>query len=124
MVYSGSMNAARLIQFFEQLVKDASRKIFLILDNLRVHHSKPVKAWLSEKENRKKIEIFFLPSYSPELNPDEYLNCDLKAGVHSKPPARDIDMLKKKVRSHMRKLQRTPARVKRYFKHPKIKYAA
>ena len=124
MVYSGSMNAQRLIQFLEQLVKDASQKIFLILDNLRVHHSKPVKAWLAKKENKRKIEVFFLPAYSPELNPDEYLNCDLKAGVHSKPPARDIDKLKKKVRSHMRKLQKMPARVRRYFKHPKIAYAA
>lgn len=61
--------------------------MFLTLDNLRVHHSKMVAAWL--KENKQKIEVFFLPSYSPERNPDEYLNCDLKAGVHSGPPARD-----------------------------------
>lgn len=124
MVYSGSMNAKRLIQFLEQLVKGADRKIFLILDNLRVHHAKPVKAWLGEKEHKKKIEVFFLPAYSPELNPDEYLNCDLKAGVHSRPPARDVEQLKGKVRSHMSKLQKTPARVRKYFKHPKIAYAA
>ena len=124
MVYSGSMNAKRLIAFFKQLIKDADQKIFLILDNLRVHHSKPVKAWLEEKKNKKQIEVFFLPAYSPELNPDEYLNCDLKAGVHSKPPARNVDQLKGKIRSHMKKLQKVPARVRKYFTHPKIAYAA
>lgn len=124
MVYSGSMNAKRLIQFFKQLIKESGRKIFLILDNLRVHHAKPVKAWLAEEKNKEKIELFFLPAYSPELNPDEYLNCDLKAGVHSKPPSRDAQQLKKKVRSHMKKLQKSPNRVRKYFKHPKIAYAA
>ena len=79
MVYSGSMNAKRLLRFFAQLVKDAARKVFLILDNLRVHHARLVKAWLAAEENQRNIEVFFLPAYSPELNPDEYLNCDLPA---------------------------------------------
>ena len=70
------------------------------------------------------IEIFYLPSYSPELNPDEYLNCDLKAGVHSGKPARTKDKLKKKVLSHMRMLQKSPKRVASYFKSPNINYAA
>ena len=61
---------------------------------------------------------------SPELNPDEYLNCDLKAGVHSRPPTRDAEHLKKAVIKHMRKLQKLPARIAKYFKHPKIAYAA
>jgi len=55
--------------------------VFLIVDNLRVHHSKLVREWL--EEHREQIEVFYLPSYSPELNPDEYLNCDLKVGVHA-----------------------------------------
>jgi len=77
MIYDTMMNAQVLIRFMKQLIKGASRKIFLILDNLRVHHAKLVKAWLTE--NSEKIEVFFLPAYCPELNPDEYLNCDLKA---------------------------------------------
>jgi transposase len=122
MVYDGTMTAQVLIKFLKQLIKGASRKIFLILDNLKVHHSKLVEEWLVE--HGKKIEVFFLPAYSPELNPDEYLNCDLKAGVHSGAPARDKEGLKKKVVSHMRKLQKLPGRVASYFKHPKIQYAA
>ena len=122
MIYQDTMNAKRLIKFLKQLIKDAGRKVFLILDNLRVHHSKPVKAWLAK--HTKQIAVFFLPAYSPELNPDEYLNCDLKAGVHSRPPARDREGLKKNVSSHMKMLQKSPARVRKYFEHKKIAYAA
>jgi len=122
MVYQDTMNSQTLIKFLKRLIKDADKKVFLILDNLRVHHSKLVKEWL--KEHEKEIELFFLPSYSPELNPDEYLNCDLKAGVHSGPPARKKADLKKKTISHLRMLQKKPQRVMKYFKHPKILYAA
>lgn len=121
-IYDGRMNADQLIIFLKRLIKDANRKVFLILDNLRVHHAKLVKAWLTE--HTKEIEVFYLPAYSPELNPDEYLNCDLKAGVHSKSPARNQKQLKAKVLSHMRMLQKQPARVMKYFHHPKIAYAA
>lgn len=121
-IYDGSMNAKRLIGFMNRLIKDAKRKVILILDNLRVHHAKVVKAWLLEHKDE--IEVFYLPSYSPELNPDEYLNCDLKAGVHSRKPARSSRQLKNKIVSHMRMLQKRPKRVMKYFHHPKINYAA
>ena len=122
MIYSNRMNADTLIKFLKRLIKDSDRKIFLILDNLRVHHSYKVRDWLLEHTDE--IEIFFLPSYSPELNPDEYLNCDLKAGVHSGTPARSKEQLKAKALSHLRKIQKLPQRIMKYFKHPKIAYAA
>ena len=122
MIYKNTMNAQTMIKFLKRLVKDADRKVFLILDNLRVHHSYKVRDWLTEHKDQ--IELFFLPSYSPELNPDEYLNCDLKDGVHSGVPARSKDQLNKKALSHLRMLQKTPGRVVKYFKHPKIAYAA
>ena len=122
MVYENAMNADMLIKFLKRLIKDTDRKVFLILDNLRVHHSKVVREWLESHQGE--IELFFLPSYSPELNPDEYLNCDLKTGVHSGIPARTSSQLKAKAISHLRKLQKLPARVKKYFRHPKIAYAA
>ena len=116
------MNADRLIDFCQRLITSAQRKVYLILDNLRVHHAKVFKAWLSSHEDE--IAVFYLPSYSPELNPDEYLNCDLKVGVHSGKPARDKQSLKNKVVSHMRMLQKKPNRVSKYFMHEKIRYAA
>jgi transposase len=122
MVYENAMNAATMIQFLKRLIKDAHRKVFLILDNLRVHHSHAVKDWLEKHTDE--IELFFLPSYSPELNPDEYLNCDLKTGVHSGIPARTSSQLKRKAISHLRMLQKCSRRVSKYFQHPKIAYAA
>jgi len=122
MIYKDRMNADTFIKFMKRLIKDADRKIFLILDNLKVHHSYKARDWLQAHEEQ--IEVFFLPSYSPELNPDEYLNCDLKAGVHSGPPARSREQLKNKALSHLRKLQKLPKRIMKYFKHPKIAYAS
>ena len=121
MVYKNRMNSQTLIQFMKRLVKGSDKKIFLVLDNLKVHHSHVVKDWL--KEHEEQIEVFFLPSYSPELNPDEYLNCDLKAGVHSGVPARNKKQITQKAISHLRKLQKMPGRIMKYFKHPKIAYA-
>lgn len=121
-LFEGSMNAELLIDFMQRLIKDAKRKVILILDNLRVHHAKVVKEWLAA--HGAEIEVFYLPAYSPELNPDEYLNCDLKAGVHGGTPARSKEQLATKVRNHMRMLQRKPARVRKYFRHRKIAYAA
>lgn len=122
MLYESNMTARVLIKFMKRLIKDAKRMVFLILDNLRVHHAKIVKAWLAKHDDE--IEVFYLPAYSPELNPDEYLNCDLKTGIRSSSPARNPKELKQKVLSHMRMLQQKWSRVKSYFRHPSISYAA
>ena len=122
MIYSGSMNADRLIEFMQQLIKGKDRKIFLILDNLRVHHGKIVKKWVDE--NIESIELFYLPSYSPEKNPDEYLNCDLKYGLSDTPSPRNEEQLRNNVENHMLMLQGDQERVRKYFKHEDIKYAA
>ncbi|WP_176014271.1 IS630 family transposase [Victivallis sp. Marseille-Q1083] len=76
MFYSETMTVQLLIQFMERLIHQNERKVYLILDNLRVHHSKTLTGFL--QENAAFIKLFFLPSYSPDLNPDEYLNRDLK----------------------------------------------
>lgn len=83
-VFEGAMNAALLIDFLKRPIKDMrSKKVFLILDNLKVHHANPVKAWLGEQ-----IEVFYLSSYNPALNSDEMLNADMKASVSKRAPAR------------------------------------
>ncbi len=122
MLVKGTMNAQKLIGFMKRLCRDAGRKVFLILDNLRVHHAKIVRAWL--EEHRDEIEVFYLPSYSPELNPDEYLNNDLKAAVHSRPPVRDQHKFERVVLGRMRMLQKSPSRIANYFKHRSVTYAA
>jgi len=122
MIYKGGMNSQMFIKFLKQLLKGAKKKIYLIVDNLRVHHSKMVKAWVEKQKGQ--LLLYYLPSYSPEMNPDEYLNCDLKYGISEKPSPRTEKDLKSNVRSHMKMLQNKPDRVKKYFKHPSIKYAA
>ena len=121
-IYDGKMNDDLLIDFMMRLLASVQRKVYLILDNLPVHHSKPVKRWLNEHQSM--IQVFYLPSYSPELNPDEYLNCDLKTGVHSGIPARNKECLKEKTKKYMKLLQRTPSRVRKYFQNENIRYAA
>jgi transposase len=86
MFYEGSMNYQCLMKFMSHLIKDTKKKIFLILDNLRAHHAKKVKEWLSKRKD--KIEVFYLPSYSPNLNLDEYLNRDLKCQLSKRPSKR------------------------------------
>jgi transposase len=122
MIIDEAFNSDKLIEFLEALIKDTRRKVFLILDNLRVHHSKPVKAWAAERKD--KIELFYLPSYSPELNPEERLNADLKHAIGSKVPARTKAKLKTAAIEHMTKLEQTPDRVRSYFQDPHVKYAA
>ena len=69
MVLDGAIRAPTLIRFLERLVRDAGRKVFLILDRLQVHRARLVRDWLAGREAQ--IEVFHLPAYSPELNPDE-----------------------------------------------------
>lgn len=125
MIIDGAFNHERLIEFFTALVADGQRsgkKIFLILDNLGVHHCKPVKAWLAERKEQ--IEVFYLPSYSPELNPDERLNADLKHAIGTKVPVRTKAKLHAAASEHMAFIESNPERVKSYFQDPRVKYAA
>ncbi|MEQ8238542.1 MAG: transposase, partial [Cyclobacteriaceae bacterium] len=70
------------------------------------------------------IEVFYLPSYSPDRNPDEYLNCDLKQGISNKKSPKNKETLSQNVQNHMKMLQTCPARVIKYFNHESINYAA
>lgn len=121
-IFDGALNSDILIDFMKRLIRDTGRKVYLILDNLRVHHSKPVKAWLAE--HKRQIEVFYLPSYSPELNPDEMANADLKQAVTKLAPARTKLQLVKATSKHLRSVQRQPERIKRYFGHEPVRYAA
>jgi transposase len=124
MLYEEKMTSKIFIKFMSRLAKDSEKKVFLIVDNLSVHHSLTVKEWLAEESNRKRIEIFHLPSYSPELNPDERLNSDLKGQIRSGPVAFTKTQVKQKIRSGMKIIQNNPARVRKYFEDPNIAYAA
>lgn len=121
MVYQGGLKAGTFINFLRRLIKDTERKIFLIVDNLRVHHAIKVGDWLeTHKEN---IEIFFLPPYSPEQNPDEYLNHDVKTHVRQLPAPRSGSELINSLRSYMRHLQWETTKIIRFFNNEPVCYA-
>ena len=122
MVLDGAITAAMLILFLGRLIRDAGGKVFLILDRLRVHRAHAVQDWLAEHATQ--IEVFYLPAYSPELNPDEGVNGDLKQAVTRQPLARSRPELKRSVISHMRRLSKSPQRVRSLFRHPTFRYAA
>lgn len=122
MIIDDAFDAEKLIEFLAALVKDAGKKVFLILDNLRVHHSKIVKAWVAERKDQ--IELFYLPSYSPQLNPEERLNADLKQEMGKRVPVRTKAKLRDATSAHMMMLEQNPERVMSYFQDRRVKYAA
>jgi transposase len=122
MVAEGAVNAPTLIRFLQRLVRDARRKVFLILDRLKAHRAHMTRDWLAG--HRSEIEVFYLPPYSPELNPDEGVNADLKQAVPRKAPARSRQQLRRATISHMRSLAKRPRRIRAIFQHPQFRYAA
>ena len=118
MVYDGALNASIFLDFLKRLVRDAVRKIFLIVDNLRVHRAKIVTAWV--KVNKNRIELFYLPPYAPDRNPDEFLNNDLKQSMARRRTPKNKAGLKSGLTSYMRGLQKRPAKIKAFFQAPSV----
>jgi transposase len=120
-IYKDNMNADKLIDFMRRLVRDTDKKVFLILDNLRAHHSKKVSEWLLK--HKAEIEVFFLPPYSPEYNPDEFLNGDLKRNIGNRPMPRSEKELEHNIRSYLKNIQLNPAKIQSFFRSRTTIYA-
>ena len=121
-LYKDSMDSDKLIDFMQRLIKDSTKKVFLILDNLRVHHSKKVTEWL--KKHKAEIELFYLPPYSPEYNPSELTNSDLKRGIGKRTMPHSAKELEHNVRSHMKSVQLKPEKILSFFRTEFTSYAA
>jgi len=122
MVFGERFTAPVCVRFLQRLIRHSRRKVFLIWDRHPVHRSATVQRWL--QVNRRRIASFFLPEYSPELNPDEYLNNDVKSNAAGRERPADQFELIACVRSYLRQTQGRPNIVRNYFKHEKIAYAA
>lgn len=122
MVYQRGLKIATFIKFLRRLVRSSDQKVFLIVDNLQVHRSKKVRIWT--EKHHKNIELFFLPPYCPELNPDEYLNNVVKSQVRNKPAPHCRAELNDNLRRCMYSNQRRPLLIQNLFKHPSVTYAA
>jgi transposase len=122
MLYENNMDSDKLIDFMGRLVRDSKKKVFLILDNLRVHHSKKVTVWL--EKHKDEIEVFYLPPYAPEYNPAELVNSDLKRNVGNRAMPRSKEELKHNIRSHMKSLQLDRKKIRSFFHAKNTSYAA
>ena len=122
MLYAGALNVDRFIAFLRRLVKDAGQKVFLIVDNLRVHHARKVKAWVASHAHE--IELFYLPAYAPDHNPSEYLNNELKQKLRQRPQPGSRDDLIRSARSVLRAIQRSSQSVRAHFTPHPVRYAA
>lgn len=122
MVFRERFTARVFIRFLRRLVRQARRKVFLIVDGHPTHKAAMVKQWLAEHADR--IAMFLLPSYSPELNPDELLNQDVKSNAVGRRRAKDQADLIMNVRGYLRGTQRQPQIVRNYFQKPEVRYAA
>lgn len=120
MCYEENMTQQLFIEFMQQLVYLSDRKVFFIVDNLKVHHGKIVQEWL--KNHKDEIEVFYTPPYSPEINPDEYLNHCLKKCVHSGILPRTSSDILNKVLDFMSNLQKIPEKVISLFCHKNLDY--
>lgn len=121
MVFKRRFTQDVMIEFLRRLLRSVGPKVFLIVDGHPTHRGKRLKQWLADHTDR--IEMFFLPGYSPQLNPDELLNQDVKSHVGRR-RAKDQKQLMNDVRSRLRSTQRQPAKVKRYFHEQQVAYAA
>jgi transposase len=122
MTYTGTLDAALFLTFLARLVRGAKRKIFLIADRLRAHDSATVHEWIGRHRNQ--IEIFYLPRGAPELNPDEYLNHDTKAGVNATKLPETRTELRSNLQRFMQKIVKLPSHIQNYFQHHCVQYAA
>jgi transposase len=121
MTHAGKLNATVFCGFLKRLTHNIDRKIFLILDGHPVHRSSKVNKFVQELKG--KLKLFFLPPYSPELNPDELVWNSVKRRV-SRSSVQGPDDLETKVRGHLRLLQRNPGKVCAFFHEPHVRYAA
>lgn len=122
MVFQGRFTGPVFLNFLRRLTRQAGRKVFLIVDGHPVHRARKVKAWL--KVNAERVELFYLPGYSPHLNPDEVLNQDVEANAVGRNRARTLPELMGHVRAFLRGRQRRPQTVQRYFLERHVRYAA
>ena len=122
MILDGTFNGKVFLEFLSRLIKHKQQKIFLVVDGHTAHKTKEVNAWLEDNKNR--IELFFLPPYSPELNAQEYVNQDLKTNVIGKKRPINKAQMKSNVEEFMNKRKNDRRQVQKYFHEKHVRYAA
>lgn len=118
----GGVNAEVFIEFLKRLMVGAKHPIFLIVDRGPAHRSKKTKAFVEGLSG--KLQLFFLPPYAPDCNPDELVWKHLKVDTVGRMSVTSKKEFKQKVLSSMRKLQSNPGKIRAFYQKPSLKYAA
>lgn len=122
MVFKQRFTTPVFLTFLRRLVRQVGRKAYLIVDGHPVHRASAVKQWVAEHADQ--LRLFYLPGYSPKLNPDELLNQDVKSNAVGRRRPRDQKQMLHGVRTYLRSTQRQPEIVQRYFHQEDVRYAA
>ncbi len=122
MIIEGRFNSEVFERFLKQMIKYSRQKILFITDGHTAHKTKKLQAW--PEENKKRIEVFFLPPYSSELNAQEYVNQDIKTNVIGKKRPINKDQMRKDVEDFMNKRKKNKKQVQKYFHQKHVRYAA
>jgi transposase len=104
------------------MIRYSKQKIYFITDGPPAHKTKKLNEWLAQ--HKKRLEVFFLPPYSPELNPQEYVNQDIKTNVIGKKRPINKEQMKSNVEDFMMKRENDRKQVQKYFHVSHVKYAA
>ena len=122
MTLEGKVNAGTFIGFLRRLIDNQKRPVFLIVDGHPAHKAKKVQTFVDSTHGR--LRLFFLPPYSPDLNPDELVWNQVKRHKVGRTPVTGPDDLKRRAISALRSLQKFPAKVRALFQAPSVRYAA
>lgn len=122
MIIDGRFNSMVFLLFLKRLIKYSRQKVYFITDGHPAHKTQQLNAWLLE--NRKRIEVFFLPPYSPELNPQEYVNQDVKTNIIGKKRPINKDQMRNNVEDFMTKRKNDKIQVQKYFHNKRVQYTA
>ncbi len=122
-LFEGKFKQFVFIDFLKRLIDHhPDRKVYLIVDGHPSHRSKLVKEWVAEHSER--IELHFLPGYSPDLNPVELLNHEVKANAVGRRRPRNLSEMIDEVRAYLQRREQQPHIIQRFFTHPLTAYAA
>ena len=121
-LFTQRFDSASVLDFLRRLIRHSSHKVFLIVDGHPVHRSRTVHQWLEKHQDR--IRMFFLPAYSPQLNPNQLLNHDVKVNAVGRQRAKNKTEMIENLRSYLRSTQRQPEIVQRFFHEKHVASAA
>jgi transposase len=122
MILKGRFNGEEFIDFLKRMIRYSKQKIFFVTDGHPAHKTKKLNDWLDENKDR--IELFFLPPYSPELNAQEYLNQDIKTNVIGKKRPINKEQMRTSINEFMYKRKNNKRQLQKYFHQKNVRYAA